>query len=102
MAKKGFNCGSPKASCDPVGHSLTAGKADKPSETKQSCRGARGDAHVPSPPTPRFARNHPNTCMHRLFMAGAGAAVRSIASEESVAAPAAHISFGLIFKGYSE
>jgi len=35
-------------------------------------------------------------------MARAGAAVRSIASEDSVAALAAHVSFGRISKGYSE
>jgi len=37
--------------------------------------------------------------MRRLFMARAGDAVRSIASEESVAALAAHIR---VSKGYSE
>ena len=35
-------------------------------------------------------------------MARAGAAVRSIASEENAAALAAHISLGRISKGYSE
>jgi len=30
MAKKGFNRSSPKASCDPVGPSLVAGRTDEP------------------------------------------------------------------------
>ena len=55
-----------------------------------SCRGARDDARLLSPLTPNIDSS---SCT-----AGAFAIVRSIASEESVVALAAHVSFGQILK----
>jgi len=89
----GFNRRSPKASCDPVGPSLTASRAAEPgAKPALMPRGTRrrassvADAAAFRWKLPKY--RYVSSCTSRV-----GVAVRSIASEESVVAPGAQVSF---------
>jgi len=90
----GFNRGSPKASCDPVGPSLTANRAVEPGAKPVLMPRGTG-RRAPSVAAAAAFRNKilqfrdVSSCTARVAVA-----VRSIVSEESVVAPAADVSFG--------
>ena len=89
--KKGFNLGSPKASCDPVGHILTAGRTVEPG-AKPAIMPRGTKIRAPYVAAGAALRGKlPQYGYASSCTARAGAAVRSIASEESAVALAAQI-----------
>jgi len=90
----GFSRSSPKASCDPVGPSLTASRAVEPGAKLALMPRGTGRRAPSGAVAAAFRLKLPRYSYVSSCTARIGAAVRSIASEESVVAPAAQVSCG--------
>jgi hypothetical protein len=90
----GFNRSSPKACCDPVGPSLTASRAVEPGAKPALMPRGTGRRAPSGAVAVAFRWKLPRYRYVSSCTARVGAAVRSIASEESFVAPAAQVSFG--------